>query len=70
MHGGEQAAREFGLSEAEKSTLFMALQLQAQKALETIRFQAEQARLDQLTDQEIEAEIDATRNAAPSSQRS
>jgi AbrB family looped-hinge helix DNA binding protein len=68
--GGEQAALEYGLSEAEKSTLYMALQLQAQKALEDIRDQAEKAGLDKFTDQEIEAEIKAARDADSSSYRS
>ncbi len=68
--GGEQAAQEFDLSEAEKSTLYMALQLQAQKALETIRSQAEKAGLDRLTDQEIDVEIKAARDADPRPHRS
>ncbi len=69
-NGGEQTAQEYGLSESEKTTLYMALQLRAQQALETIRSQAEQAGLDKLTEQEIEAEIQAVRNANPDSHRS
>lgn len=67
--GGEQAAREFGLSEAEKTRLYNALQLQAQQALEAIRIQSEKAGFDQLSDDEIHAEIRAARDETASSNR-
>lgn len=57
--GGEAAARNFSLSFEEKATLFLALQLQAQQALESIRLQAERAGLNQLSEEEINAEIQA-----------
>ena len=62
--GGNRAAREFGLSDEEKSNLYMALQLQAQQALEAIRSQAEMAGQDQFSDDGIEAEVQAARNEA------
>jgi AbrB family looped-hinge helix DNA binding protein len=62
--GGEGAGRQFGLSDDEKSTLYMVLQLQAQQALEAIRNQAELPRQYQLSDDEIEAEIQDARNEA------
>jgi len=67
--GGERAAMDFGLSEAEKAQLFMALQLQAQQALETIRNQSEMAGLDQLGEDEINAEIQAVRDEAANPHR-
>ena len=68
--GGEAAAVEFSLNEVEKSILYTALQLQAQQALETIRSQAEQGGLNQLSDTEIEAEIQAARHDDPFFDRS
>jgi hypothetical protein len=59
--GGEGAGRQFGLSDDEKSTLFMVLQLQAQQALEAIRSQTEMLGQDRLSEDEIEAEIQAAR---------
>jgi AbrB family looped-hinge helix DNA binding protein len=61
--GGERAARDFGLSEAEKAALYNALQLQAQQALETIRLQSEAAGLDRFSDEELNAEIQSARHA-------
>jgi len=55
---------DFGLSEAEQARLYMALQLQAQQALETIRSRSEMAGLDQLSEDEINAEIQAERHEA------
>jgi len=62
--GVNGAAKEFALSDEEKTTLYMALQLQAQQALEAIRSQAERTAQDQLSDAEIETEIRAARNEA------
>ncbi len=62
--GGERAARNFDLSEADKAALYNALQLQAQQALETIRLQSEAAGLDRLSDEEIDTEIQVARHAA------
>jgi hypothetical protein len=67
--GGERAAMDYGLSEAEKAQLYMALQLQAQQALETIRSQSEKAGLDQLSEDEINVEIQAVRDEAANSHR-
>jgi AbrB family looped-hinge helix DNA binding protein len=67
--GGEGAARDFGLSEAEKARLYSALQLQAQQALESIRAQSERAGLDQIGEDEIEAEIRAARDEIAGSHR-
>ena len=67
--GGERAAMDFGLSEAEKARLYMALQLQALQALETIRSQSQMAGLDQLSENEINAETQAVREEAANSHR-
>jgi AbrB family looped-hinge helix DNA binding protein len=61
--GGEAAARRFRLSKAEKTTYYLALQLQAQQALETIRLHSERLGLDQTTEAEIEAEINEDKSA-------
>jgi AbrB family looped-hinge helix DNA binding protein len=67
--GGDGAARQYGLSADEKATLFIALQYQAQQALETMRAQAETGGLNQLSDEEINAEIQAVRDEASRSHR-
>lgn len=67
--GGEAAANQFGLSAEDKADLFLALQLQAEQALEEIRVKAQMAGVDQLTDSEIAAEIQAARDEASSSHR-
>jgi AbrB family looped-hinge helix DNA binding protein len=67
--GGETAAREFGLGAEEKAELFLALQLQAEQALEEIRAQAHATGADQLSDEEINAEIQAARVEASRSNR-
>jgi hypothetical protein len=67
--GSEAAARQYGLSAEEKETLFLALQLQAQQALDTIRLEAKAAGLDQLTGEEIDVEIKAARDEAARSHR-
>jgi AbrB family looped-hinge helix DNA binding protein len=68
--GGEAVARQFRLSEAEKTTFYLALQLQAQQALETIRQHSQRLGLDQLPEDEIEAEINDARHETGSAHRS
>lgn len=68
--GSEAAARQFGLSEAEKTTLYLALQLQAQQSLETIRQHSQRLGLDRLTEAEIETEITNARRQNTSAHRS
>ncbi len=69
-NGNEQAVKEFGLNKTEASDLFTILQLQAQKAVESIRSSAEQSGTSQLSDEEITAEIEAVRNESTHSHRS
>ena len=57
--GADVLAREFGLRTDERKMLFEALQLQAQAAVEAIRTAAESG--PELSDEEIEAEIQAVR---------
>lgn len=63
LSGGDDAAREFGLTAEEKASLYQILQLRAQAALETIRASAEQKGLNQLSQDEINAEIQAARHS-------
>ncbi len=67
--GGERAAQDYGLSEAEQISLYNALQLQAQQALETIRTVSEKAGAYRLSEDEIEAEIQAERDETSSADR-
>jgi len=62
-------ANEFKLSYAEKSLLFQALQLKAQAAVEAIRSAAEENGTSELTDEEIEAEIQNSRSESPHAHR-
>ncbi len=57
--GAEVLAREFDLRADERNTLYQALQLQAQAAVEAIRNAAESG--PELSDEEIEAEIQDAR---------
>lgn len=57
--GAEVLAREFGLRADERNTLYQALQLQAQAAIEAIRNAEESG--PELSDEEIEAEIQDAR---------
>lgn len=57
--GAEVLAREFNLRADERNTLFQALQLQAQAAVEAIRTASESS--SELSDEDIEAEIQDTR---------
>lgn len=57
--GADVLAREFDLRAEERNTLYQALQLQAQAAVEAIRTAAESG--PELSDEDIEAEIQDTR---------
>jgi hypothetical protein len=69
IRGGEAAAREFGLETEEKAELFFVLQLQAEQALEEIRAQAQATGVDQLSDEEINAETQAVRDKTSGTHR-
>lgn len=66
----EKLAREFGLSSEERNALFQALQLKAQAAVEAIRSSAAETGLIDLTEEDIEAEIQAARDEASHARRS
>ncbi len=59
--GGKVAAREFGLSGPEKEIFDRTLRLRLQAALEAVQAEAKQKGTDKLTDEEVEAEIQAAR---------
>ena len=59
--GGEQAVQVFGLDEKERALFYQFAQLRAQMALEAIRSAAEADGAARLSDEEIEAEIQAAR---------
>ena len=59
--GGDAAVAEYGLSEAEKETLYQAVSLRAQSAVKAIRENARKYGTDKIKDDEIEAEILAVR---------
>lgn len=59
--GGDPALRQFGLDDEETELLYQVLQLRAQIALESIRRAAEKGGTAQLSDEEIEAEIQVAR---------
>ena len=59
--GGDTAIAELGLSELEKEIFYQVLSLRAQSAVQAIRENARKYGADQLTDDEIQAEIQATR---------
>ena len=59
---GEALVREFSLSTDERAMLFQALQLKAQAAVEAIRASAEANGTSDLTDEEIEKEIQEARD--------
>jgi len=69
-NGGDQAVRKYGLNTEEKAIFYQALQLRAQMAIESIRTDAEVNGSEQLTEDEIEAEIQAARNEAKNANRS
>jgi AbrB family looped-hinge helix DNA binding protein len=59
--GGSQAALSYGLSDEERALFYQVVQLRAQMALESIRSAAEASGTAQLSDDEIDAEIQAVR---------
>jgi AbrB family looped-hinge helix DNA binding protein len=59
--GADALAQEFNLRSNERSMLFQALQLKAQAAVEVIRTAAESDSSAELTEDDIEAEIQETR---------
>jgi AbrB family looped-hinge helix DNA binding protein len=69
-NGGDQAVRKYGLNTEEKAIFYQVLQLRAQMAIESIRTEAEVNGSEQLTEDEIEAEIQAARNEAKNAHRS
>jgi hypothetical protein len=62
--------RKYGLNTEEKAIFYQVLQLRAQMAIESIRIEAEGNGSEQLTEDEIEAEIQAARNEAKDAHRS
>ena len=62
--GGDAVMKKFGLTDEERLMTYQALQLQAQAAVESIRAQAEVSGLDQLSDEDIDKEIQAVRSEA------
>ena len=69
-NGGDQAVRKYGLNTEEKAIFYQFLQLRAQMAIESIRTEAEMNGSEQLTEDEIEAEIQAARDEAKDADRS
>jgi len=69
-NGGDQAVRKYGLNTEEKAIFYQVLQLRAQMAIESIRTEAEVTGSEQLTEDEIEAEIQAARDEAKDAHRS
>ncbi len=59
--GANAAAKEFSISDSEKETLLNALSMRAQIAVSRIQAEAKRNGTDKLTDEEIEAEIQAVR---------
>ena len=62
--GGDAVMKKFGLTDEERLMTYQALQLRAQAAVESIRTQAEVSGLDQLSDEDIDKEIQAVRSEA------
>lgn len=59
--GGDQIAHKFGLDDEAREMLYQVLQLRAQIALEAIRNAAEASGAAQRSEEDIDAEIQATR---------
>jgi AbrB family looped-hinge helix DNA binding protein len=68
--GGDAAAREFNLAREEKETFINALFLRAQAAVSAFQAEAKQTGADKLTEEEIEAEIQAVRRGNADAGRS
>jgi AbrB family looped-hinge helix DNA binding protein len=66
----ESLAKEFGLSKGEQNVLYQALQLKAQAAVEAIRATAEVSGSGELTEEDIETEIQEVRKKASHAHRS
>jgi len=66
----EKLIKEFSLTVDERNLLFQALQLKAQAAVEAIRSSAESADQTDLTEEDIEAEIQAARDESHHADRS
>jgi AbrB family looped-hinge helix DNA binding protein len=62
--GADALAKEFNLRPDERNMLFQALQLKAQAAVEAIRAAEESASRSELSDDDIEAEIQETRKTS------
>ena len=59
--GGDAAAKELGIKDDEKEIFYQALSLRAQAAVSFIQSEAKRNGTDKLTEDEIEAEIQAVR---------
>ncbi len=59
--GGDAAAKELGVKDDEKEIFYQALSLRAQAAVKNLRDNAGKYGTDKITEQEIEAEIQAVR---------
>jgi len=68
--GGNSAALEFKLTKSEKETFIKALFLRAQAAVSAFQSDAKRSGADKLTDEEIEAEIQAVRRGKRNAGRS
>ena len=60
--GGDAAAKEMGVSDYEKEILYQALGLRAQAAVKVLRENAGKYGADKITDEDIQAEVQAVRN--------
>ena len=67
--GGDAAAKEMGVRDDEKESLYQALSLRAQSAVQVLRENAVKYGTDKITDEEIEAEIQVVRNEKRNSNR-
>ena len=60
--GGDAAAKEMGVSDDEKEILYQALGLRAQAAVKLLRENAGKYGADKITDEDVQAEVQAVRN--------
>lgn len=67
--GGDAAAKEMGVKDDEKEILYQALGLRAQAAVKALRENAGKYGADKITDEDINAEIQAVRNEKRNSNR-
>ena len=68
--GADLVLQQLGLSIDERTELFQLLQIHAMISIESIRKESEASGLDQLTEDEIDAEIQATRKDVSNAHRS